>query len=391
MDKSMKMITVKRPAAERLHAFFPWVYRTDIQQAECEPGDLVSVHAPGGAFLGIGYVNPASEISVRILSFSEVEINREFFRERLLTAVRKREPLREKTDARRLVHAEADELPGLVIDDYAGHLAVQINTLGMEKLRDLYMPELVELLGPKGMFEKSDEKSRSREGLATEARVLHGDIPGRIEIMENGARFLINLRESQKTGFYLDQRRNRAITASCVNEGDHVLDVFANTGAFGIHAALRGASRVRLIDASREALERARENMAANRVVCETLKADAFDYLTEAPRGRDRYDLVILDPPPFAKARQSTAGALKGMRHLVLQGLRVLRPGGLLAVFSCSHHVSQQDLQAAILEAATERGCRIEILEHLFQDRDHPHVLNIPTSLYLKGFLLKQL
>jgi 23S rRNA (cytosine1962-C5)-methyltransferase len=391
MDRSMKKIAVKRSAAEQLHAFFPWVYRTDIQQAQGDPGDLVSVHAPGGAFLGIGYVNPASEISVRILSFSDVEINREFFRERLLTAIGKREPLREKTDARRLVHAEADELPGLIIDDYAGHLAVQINTLGMEKLRELYLPELVDLLGPKGMFEKSDEKSRSREGLATVERVLHGEIPGRIEIRENGAQFLVNLRESQKTGFYLDQRRNRAITASYVTAGDLVLDVFANTGAFGIHAALHGAGRVRLIDSSREALELARENMTANGVACETRRADAFDYLTEAPRDKDRYDLVVLDPPPFAKARRSATGALKGYRHLILQSLRILRPGGLLAVFSCSHHVSQQDLQAAILEAATDRGCRIEILEHLFQDRDHPHILNISTSLYLKGFLLRLL
>jgi 23S rRNA (cytosine1962-C5)-methyltransferase len=385
----MKKITVTRSAAERLLAFFPWVYRTDIQQSQADPGDLVSVHAPNGVFLGIGYVNPASEISVRILSFSDVEINRDFFRDRLLTAFRKRDDLRERTNARRLIHAEADELPGLVIDDYAGHLAVQVNTLGMEKLRDLFLPELVELVQPKGIFEKSDEKSRSRERLETEARVLHGEIPGRVGIREYGARFLVNLRESQKTGFYLDQRRNRAITASYVNKGDHVLDVFANTGAFGIHAALRGASRVKLIDASREALELARENMAANGVLCETLRADAFDYLTEAPRGKDRYDVVILDPPPFAKAKRSAAGALKGMRHLILQSLRILRPGGLLAVFSCSHHVSEQDLQAAILEAATDRARRIEILEHLFQDQDHPHVLNIPMSLYLKGFLLR--
>ncbi len=387
----MKRVIVKRPAAERLRSFFPWVYRTDIQQADADPGDLVSVHGPGGAFLGIGFINPASEISVRILAFSEVEINRDFFRDRLLTAFRKRESLRGKTDARRLVHAEADELPGLIVDDYAGCLAIQVNTLGMERLRDLFLPQLTELLQPKGIIEKSDPTPRSREGIATDARVLHGEIPDRIEITEDGARFLVNLRESQKTGFYLDQRRNREVTASYVNVGDHVLDVFANTGAFGIHAALRGAQRVKLVDLSREALERARENMAANRVVCETLRADAFDFLTEAPLGKDRYDLVILDPPPFAKTRGTTAGALKGMRHLILQSLRVLRPGGLLAVFSCSHHVSQLDLQAAILEAATDRGCRIEILEHLFQDRDHPHVLNIPMSLYLKGFLLKSL
>jgi len=387
----MNKVVVNRAAAQRLRLFFPWVYRTDIQQAAGDAGDLVSVHAPDGAFLGIGYINPASEISVRILSFSDVEINRDFFRERLLAAFRKREPLRGKTDACRLVHAEADELPGLIVDEYAGHLAVQVNTLGMERLRGILLPELVEMRQPKGIYEKSDAKSRSREGLGTEHRVLHGEIPGRIEIAESGARFLVNLRESQKTGFFLDQRRNREVTASYVEEGFEVLDVFANTGAFGIHAALRGARRVRLVDVSREALELARENLAANGLAAQTVKADAFDYLTEAPGARDRFDLVILDPPPFAKAKRSAAGALKGLRHLIVQSLRILRPGGLLAVFSCSHHVSQEDLQRAVLDAAADRGCRIEILEHLFQDRDHPYVLNIPMSLYLKGFLLRSL
>ncbi len=387
----MEKITVKRAAAERLRRFYPWVYRTDIQQAAGDPGDLVSVHAPGGSFLGLGYINPASEISVRILSFSDVEINGEFFRERFTAALRKREFLRETTDARRLVHAEADELPGLIVDDYAGCLSLQVNTLGMERLRCLFLPALLDLMQPRGIIEKSDVKSRSREGLSTESRVLHGEIPARIGIREGAARFLVNLRESQKTGFYLDQRRNREIVASFVNRGDEVLDVFANTGAFSVHAALRGAGRVRLVDASREALEAARENMAANGVTGETVRADAFDYLREAPGKKDRYDLIILDPPAFAKAKRSTAEAIGGLRSLIGQSLRILRPGGLLAVFSCSHHVSQEDLQRAILEAASDRERRIEILEHLFQDRDHPHVPNIPMSLYLKGFLLRSL
>lgn len=387
----MKAITVKRAAAERLRRFYPWVYRTDIQQAAGDPGDLVSVHAPGGAFLGIGYVNPASEISVRILSFSDVEINGDFFRERFAAALRKREFLRETTDARRLVHAEADELPGLIVDDYAGCLSLQVNTLGMERLRGLFLPALMDLLQPPGIIEKSDERSRNREGLPTHSRILHGDIPERIGIREGAARFLVNLRESQKTGFYLDQRRNRAVTTSYVNPDDQVLDVFANTGAFGIHAALRGAGRVRLVDASRDALEAARENMAANGLSCEAVRADAFDYLKEAPDKKDRYDLIVLDPPAFAKDKRSAAGALGGLRNLIGQSLRILRPGGLLAVFSCSHHVSQEDLQRAILEAAEDRERRIEILEHLIQDRDHPHILNIPISLYLKGFLLRSL
>ena len=387
----MNTITVTRSAADRLRAFHPWVYRTDIRQAAGDPGDLVAVHAPGGEFLGMGYLNPASEISVRILSFSRTEINRDFFRERLLAAFRRREFLAGTTNACRLVHAEADDLPGLVIDDYAGCLVVQINTLGMERMKGLLLPELLELRRPKGIYEKSDAASRRREGLATEDRVLHGDVPGRVEIEERGARFLVNLREGQKTGFFLDQRRNRRITSSHVQTGFSVLDVFAHTGAFAIHAALRGAARVRLVDVSREALALARENMALNGVTGDAVRADAFDFLAEAPGMKDRYDLVILDPPAFARTKRNTAGARKGMRHLIAQSLRVLKPEGLLAVFSCSHHVSQEDLRLALLEAAADRGCRLEVLEHLFQDRDHPQVLNVPMSLYLKGFLVRSL
>ncbi|HOH45435.1 MAG TPA: class I SAM-dependent rRNA methyltransferase [Syntrophales bacterium] len=387
----MKSIAVNRSAADRLRAFHPWVYRTDIQAAEGDPGELVSVHAPGGAFLGIGYYNPASEIGIRILSFSRTEINRDFFRERLLTAFRKREFLAGTTDACRLVHAEADDLPGLVVDDYAGHLVLQLNTLGWEPLRNLLLEELLELRQPKGIYEKSDAASRRREGLATVDGVLHGEIPGRIEIEEAGARFLVNVREGQKTGFFLDQRRNRETVSSYVEAGFDVLDVFAHTGAFGIRAGLRGAGRVRLVDISREALALARENMAANGVSGETVRADAFDYLADAPGTRDRYDLVILDPPPFARVRKNADGALKGLRHLIAQSLRILRPGGLLAAFSCSHHVSQDGLRLALLEAAADRGCRIEILEHFFQDRDHPQILNVPMSLYLKGFLVRPL
>ncbi len=203
----MNTITVTRPAADRLRAFHPWVYRTDIRQAAGDPGDLVAVHAPGGEFLGTGYLNPASEISVRILSFSRTEINRDFFRERLLAAFRKREPLAGTTNACRLVHAEADDLPGLVVDDYAGHLVVQINTLGMERLKDLLLPSFWSLRRPKGSYEKSDAASAAARGSTQRIASFTGTSPDGRDRGE-GARFLVNLREGQKTGFFLDQRRN---------------------------------------------------------------------------------------------------------------------------------------------------------------------------------------
>jgi len=268
---------------------------------------------------------------------------------------------------------------------------VQINTAGMERLRPLILSCLVETVQPAGIYEKSEEKFRSKEGLATEEKVLHGRVPESILIEEYGAPFIVRLKESQKTGFYLDQRRNRQVVASYVRTGFDVLDLFSNTGGFGIHAALRGARSVRLVDISAAALKQAEENVSLNQLkAVETYRADAFTYIREAYEKGRFFDLVIVDPPSFAQTRRTREGAVRAFRQLISGCLRLLRAGGVLAVFSCSQAVSMEDLKEASLKASGDNGSRLDILDHLLQDIDHPVRLHIPNSLYLKGLLLRK-
>jgi len=388
----MKEVIINKAASEKTARFFPWVYDNEILRCpqDMGRGELVRVYSSSGSFLGAGYINLKSTIAVRILSFVERPIDEAFLQEKVTRAWERRRPLLEETNACRVVHSEADDLAGLMVDYYDGFLTVQINTAGMENMRAGVIAALVDVIRPAGIYERSDQRSREKEGLEAGEGVLYGNIPEEITIAEKDVRFVIRLRESQKTGFYLDQRRNRRIVASYVREGFSVLDVFSNTGGFGLHTASRGAGAVTLVDQSGPALELARENARLNSFKnVSTVRGDAFDYLDgEFRRGR-HYHLIVLDPPSFTKTKGSKGGALKGYRRLVLDGLRILNPEGYLAVFSCSHHVSLDDLKRASLDAAGEADCRLEILEHLFQDRDHPFILNIPQSYYLKGFLFR--
>ena len=391
--KIMKKVIVKNSTAGKISSGFPWIYKNEINSMKepVEPGELVRLHAQGGPFLGVGYVNPLSEITVRVLSREDRPIDAEFLTGKISKALNKRHEIQRYTTAYRLIHAEADELPGLVVDHYAGFLAVQINTAGMERLRPLLMSCLVEIVKPGGIYEKSEEKFRSKEGLATEEKVLYGQVPESILIEEHDARFIVRLKQSQKTGFYLDQRRNRQRVASYVKAGFDVLDIFSNTGGFGIHAALRGARSVRLVDISAAALKQAEENIRLNQLKgVEVTRADAFNYIREAYEKGRFFDLIIIDPPSFAQSRGAREGALRAFRQLISGCLRLLRGGGVLAVFSCSQAVSMEDLKEVSLKASGDAGSTLDLLDFLLQDIDHPVRLHIPNSLYLKGLLIRK-
>jgi 23S rRNA (cytosine1962-C5)-methyltransferase len=386
----LKKVVVKGSSAEKLAAFFPWVYDNEILECPESRGDIVEVFSKSGAFLGTGYLNTHSAISVRILSFGREKIDRDFFVRRISMAFASRRDILGRTNACRIVHSEADGLPGLIADIYNGFLVVQVNTLGMENFRDTILDVFSQVLEIKAVYEKSDARSREKEGLQTRENVLRGEVPERVIIEENGIKFHVELRGSQKTGFYLDQRRNRCITSSRISAGMRVLDVFSHAGAFGIYAALKGA-KVKLVDVSRAALDLAQENAGLNGLGrIEAIKADAFDFIDDCVKNGTRADAVVLDPPPFSKTRGSRQGALKGMKHLALQSLRILGEGGLLAIFSCSHNVSMDDLLKLTTEAARDTRSRLEVTDFLFQDLDHPYLINIPQSLYLKGLLLKK-
>jgi len=386
----LKKVVVKGSSAEKLSAFFPWVYDNEILERPESRGDIVEVFSKSGAFLGTGYLNTHSAIAVRLLSFGKEKIDRAFFVRRITRAFESRREIFGRTNAFRVVHSEADGLPGLIADIYNGFLVVQVNTAGMENFRGTILDVFSQVLVIKGIYEKSDARSREKEGLQTRENVLMGEVPERVIIEENGIKFLVELKGSQKTGFYLDQRRNRYITSSRIVAGMRVLDVFSHTGAFGIYAALKGA-KVKLVDVSRAALDLAQENAGLNGLGrIEAIKADAFDFLDDCVKDGARADAVVLDPPPFSRTHGSRQGALRGMKHLALQGLRILGDGGLLAIFSCSHNISMDDLLRLTIEAARDTRSRLEVTDFLFQDVDHPYLINIPQSLYLKGLLLKK-
>ncbi len=389
----IKDVIINKAASEKVARFFPWVYDNEILRCpqDIRRGELIKVCSPSGSFLGVGYINLKSTIAVRILSFVERPIDGAFLTEKISKAWERRQGLMRHTNACRVVHSEADDLSGLVVDYYNGYLSIQINTAGMENLRSGIISALERVIQPRGIYERSDARSRAKEGLDTTEGVLSGEIPDEIVVEEKGVRFCIRMRESQKTGFYLDQRRNREIVSSCVGEGFRVLDVFSNTGGFGIHAALRGAAAVTLVDVSSPALDLAAVNARLNGLKnVATAKADAFDYLDGAFKKGKRFDLIVLDPPSFTKTKSSRGGALKGYRRLMLAGLRLLKPEGYLAFFSCSHHISLEDLKRISLDAAEETDSRLEVVEHLFQDRDHPYMISIPQSFYLKGVLFRK-
>lgn len=387
----MNQITVTKNAARQLRNYFGWVYQNElIAPSDVKDGEIVDILAPDGAFLARGYINQKSQIAVRILSFEAREIDDAFFTARIANAISKRIHIAQTSDAYRLIHSEADFLPGLIVDWYNGYAAIQINTLGMELWRETILKAIIDLLRPKGIVDKSDAKVRTKEGLETQNGVVYGDLPEEITITENGVRFLVNLYEGQKTGFYLDQRRNRAAVAAHINEGDKVLDIFCNAGGFGLYGLAKGA-QVRFVDLSDHALTQVGRNLSLNGFKpCDIIKQDAFDFLTLEKTTLNRYDCIVLDPPPFAKTKKEAAGAIKGFKYLLSAGLSLVNDNGIVALFSCSHHVAQNDLLDIALEASAKAKTPLEVVELLRADEDHPYILNIPNSAYLSGIVLRK-
>lgn len=390
----MKKIVIKKNAVLKLRSFFPWVYRNEIETEleGFERGESVLICDKGGRFLALGYINPQSVIAARVLSFKKEALGPEFFAARIRQAIEKRKALMAHTGGVRLIHSEADSLPGLIVDYFDGYLSVQINTAGMIRFENLIVNELIGLLKPKGIYKKPDAYSLGKEGVPCEEGVIFGQIPEIIAFEENGVAFSISLFESQKTGFYLDQRRNRQIVADAVPQNAQMLDLFCNVGGFGIYAAKKKNASITFVDISSSALEWAQKNCSLNGIAdCETVCANAFDYLRTLRDEKKLYDVVIIDPPSFAKGASAKEGAYRGFKDLAVGGLKLLKPGGLMAIFSCSHHISMEDLGVIALDAATDVHTILEVIDHLYQDSDHPHVLNIPHSLYLKGLLLRKI
>jgi len=369
-----------------------WIYAGYMEEVSGEmvSGDVVDVMAPNGRFYARGLYNPASKIRVRILTFNDEPITEQFWRGRLAQAVRLRQRVVTGTNAYRLIYGEADRLPGLIVDRYDDVLVMQTLSSGMDRRKDLLADLLCQESGATRVYLRNDAKSRRLEGLPVERGFIRGGGATSVGIQEGPAGFLVDIERGQKTGWFCDQRENRLTTARFA-AGAEVLEVFAYTGAFGIHAALAGAKLVEGLDVSEEALALARNHAVLNKVDdrCVYRSADAFEEMRKLERAGRRYDLVLLDPPAFARSKQAVPRALAGYKDVNLLGMRLTKPEGFLATSSCSHHVTEQELWTGIRLAARDAKRQVRLLEQRGQARDHPILATMPETRYLKYFLLQ--
>ena len=390
---SLNTLYVKKGFEKAIYDGHPWIYKNAIDRVRGDygPGDLVEIKDWRGKFLGIGYINPASYISARILTRKKEDIDRRFWRKRLERALDFRKKLNiDALDAYRLVFSEADFMPGLIIDKFNDYLVMQVLTLGMERLKEAIVGIIVDLLPVKGIYQKNDIAVRSIEGLSMVDELLFGEVPDEVIINENGVQFYVNISGGQKTGHYLDQRCNRALL-NPISRGAHVLDAFCYTGGFGLNAANFGAKSVLGIDASEDAVRTARRNAELNGVseICEYEVANVFDRLRELEEKGLQFDLVVLDPPAFAKNKRAVEGALKGYKEINLRAMKILKSSGFLLTCSCSHHISWDLFEGIILEAAKDAHKSLRVVARTGQPSDHPVLMGFDESLYLKCLLLE--
>ncbi len=368
-----------------------WIYRSDVTgRPKVETGSVVRVTDNRGRFLAQAHFGAESEITLRLISKEETEINREFWRQRLLAAADWRQRIVTDTDAYRLVHSEGDYLPGLIIDRYGDCFVLQTLTRGMDVLKPMWTELLVEEFQPRLIVERNDAKVRQLEGLPMINSVLYskGDsTAAEFPITENGIKFQVDLLEGQKTGAFLDQRENRAAAMNYAT--GRGLDCFSFHGSFALHLA-SDCDTVTAIDISEPAIERASRNAELNGVTnIEFIAANVFDRLRDYDDAGERFDTIVLDPPAFAKNRGALEGALRGYKEINLRALRILNPGGVLITCSCSYHVGEELFLEMLLEAARDSGRQVQIVEKRTQSRDHPILLTVPETYYLKCIVLR--
>lgn len=469
----MASVVLDRKRKKRVEQGHPWVFQNEVERIEGEytPGDLVNVVTHQGQFLAVGYINPNSQIAVRIVNYAPLDkMDRSFFVDRFHRAMEHRTRFVHNTDAYRLVFGEADFLPGLVVDKYADVLVVQILSLGMDVRREEIVSALNEVFQPKGIYERSDVPVRRLEGLELQTGVLAGECPRYVRIMENGLHMEVDIVEGQKTGYFFDQRENRASLAKLMKgwgrrsgielrvveqdnseltladpvapaalsgrmapfnangkevtfpywDGATVLECFSHTGSFSLHACLYGAKKVTCLDISEHAINSARRNVELNgfedRV--EFVVADAFDYLREHVKGLEErrvragsavgqestkkvdtskplaaqgrtWDVVILDPPAFAKSKTSVESACRGYKDINLHAMKLVNEGGYLVTASCSYHVRPELFMETIHAAAADANKIVRLIEFTGAGKDHPHILGVDEGDYLKFAVLE--
>ena len=385
---------LKRGEEKDVFAGHLWIYDNEIDRIEgtFEPGDIVDVAAANGAHLGRGFINPRSKILVRLLTRGREEIDGAFIKMRLENAFKYREQLglfQNERAAFRAVFGDADLMPSLVVDKFAGCVVIQTLALGMERFKDEIVAVIRDYYHPDCIFERNDVVLREKEGMEQRKGVLYGQAPGIVEIEENGIRLLVDVENGQKTGYFLDQRENRAAIAPFAR-GAELLDCFCHTGGFALHAAKFGATCVEAVDVSDTALEFVQKNAALNGYDNITAKnADVFDLLNKYQQEGRLFDTIILDPPAFCKTKAALSGAYRGYKEINLRAMKLLRPGGFLITCSCSHFMTPELFLKMLQDAAVDSRRTVRICEIRYQAKDHPVAVNADESLYLKYVALQ--
>ncbi|MGA2509088.1 MAG: class I SAM-dependent rRNA methyltransferase [Candidatus Acidiferrales bacterium] len=382
-------VVISPRGVERLRSGHLWVYRSDVNSAQAEPGVVVRLTDDRGRFHGRAFYSDKSQIAVRLLTREDVPVNRAFFAKRLERAADYRKLVVENSEAYRLVYSEGDLLPSLIVDRYGDYLVVQTLSQSTERFKSLFVEILVEMFSPKGVLERNDPKVRLLEGLDQRVGVLHGEVPAEILVKENGVTFTHDLPKGQKTGSFLDQRENHW-AARRYASGD-VLDCFSYQGGFALTVAGK-ATHVEGIEMAPIAIEAARKNQSMNSIRNVTFReGNTFDLLKEYDEAGRHFQMVILDPPAFAKNRDSIPAARRGYKEINLRALKLLEPGGFLLTCSCSYHITEPLFLQILAEAANDARKVIAVVERRTQALDHPILLTMPETHYLKCLIVKVL
>jgi 23S rRNA (cytosine1962-C5)-methyltransferase len=374
---------------DRLRAGHPWIYRSDVRDADAGPGEVVRVLGPKDRMLGHALFSNQSQIVLRMVSRGEQPVDEAFWRARLKAALDFRASLALDATALRLIHGEADLLPSLIVDQYGDYLVLQALSQGMDRLVPTLVPMLVELTGAKGVLARNDPKVRLLEGLEQKVEALHGEVPASIPVREGSVHYDVDVWHGQKTGLFLDQRENREAAARYAR--GRVLDAFSYNGGFALRLA-SVAAEVTALDSSADAVARIADNAQRNGLTNVTAReANVFDELRHMERDNARFQTIVLDPPAFAKNKASVPKALAGYKEINLRALRLLEPGGFLVTCSCSYNVDEAMFGQVLYEASVDSHVPVTVVEKRMQGRDHPVLLGVPETYYLKCFVLRVL
>ena len=384
----MNEVRINRKAADRVASGHPWIFASDVMdRGGAQPGQVVKVTDERNRPIGTAHYSSTSQIALRLLSPHVQPIDRTFYLLRLHAAELHRSRVVQDSDAYRVVHAEADRLPGLIVDRYRDYLVVQTLDQGMDAAKAEIASCLEEIFHPAGIVARNDAAVRTKEELPLETTILAGEVPDSVAVRMNGLDLRADLLHGQKTGIFLDQRENY-LAAARYGRGGRALDCFTSTGGFALHLAPH-CEHVDAVDSSSVALDTARTNAAANRITNINFReADVFDLLAGQRRS---YELIVLDPPAFAKNRRNVEAAIAGYKEINLRALRLLPPGGILVTCSCSHHVSEAMMLELVAQAALDSNRTLRVLERRAQSQDHPILLTVPETLYLKCLILEVL